>query len=243
MSAELIAEYAGEVLTITINRPEQGNGMSDPMIVELGDIIEREERKARLIVLRGAGKDFCIGRQQMGAGRPAGMDAFASRDAADHVFRAYGLLRRSHAPVLAVVQGRALGFGFALASAADITIASDAAQFQIPEFSHNIMPTMVMSAMIDRVPMKALMYHVWTCAMIDARKAMEIGTVSAVVPAADLEKEVEAFVAALLAAPRPAVHAVKEYGVNAQAIDMNKAVHYARNIHALINTAPAMKKK
>ncbi len=242
MSAELTADYAGEVLTITINRPDHGNGMSDPMIVELGDIIEREERKARLIVLRGAGKDFCVGRASMGAPRPAGQDAFQSREAADIVFRAYGLLRRSHAPVLAVVQGKALGFGYALAAAADITIASDAAQFQIPEFAHNIMPTMVMSSMIDRVPMKALMYHVWSCAMIDARKAMEIGTVSAVVPAGELEKEVQSFVAGLLAAPRPAVHAVKEYGVNAQGIDMGKATHFARNIHALINTAAAMKR-
>ena len=48
---------------------------------------------------------------------------------------------------------------------------------------------------------------------------------------------------ASMGTPRPAVHAVKEYGVNAQAIDMNKAVHYARNIHALINTAADMKKK
>jgi enoyl-CoA hydratase len=243
MSDELQSKYDGEVLTITMNRPDHGNAMFDTMIGELGDVIEREERKARLIILRGAGKDFCVGRSSMGTPRPVGMDAFQSRDISDVVFRAYGLLRRSHAPVLAVVQGKALGFGFALAAAADITIASDAAQFQIPEFSHNIMPTMVMSSMIDRVPMKALMYHVWTCAMIDARKAMEIGTVSAVVPAADLEKEVEKFTAGLLAAPRPAVHAVKEYGVNAQAIDMNKAVHYARNIHALINTAAEMKRK
>ncbi len=243
MSDELIVGYTGEVLNITINRGDHGNGMSDPMIAELGDVIEREQRKARLIVLRGAGADFCIGRSSMGAPRPAGMDAFQSRDMSDVVFRAYGLLRQSHAPVLAVVQGRALGFGFALAAAADITIASDKAQFQIPEFSHNIMPTMVMSSMIDRVPMKALMYHVWTCATIDARKAMEIGTVSAVVPHADLEKEVEKFIGGLLAAPRPAVHAVKEYGVNAQGIDMNKAVHYARNIHALINTAAEMKRR
>jgi enoyl-CoA hydratase len=242
MSGELISGYKGEILEITINRPDAGNGMSDPMIVELGDIIEREQRNARLIVLRGAGNDFCVGRASMGAPRPVGMDAFGSREMSDIVFRAYGLLRQSHAPVLAVVQGKALGFGFALAAAADITIASDKAAFQIPEFGHNIMPTMVMSSMIDRVPMKALMYHVWTTETISAHKAMEIGTVSKVVPHAELEKEVEKFTAGLLAAPRPAVHAVKEYGVNAQAIDMNKAVHYARNIHALINTAAAMKR-
>ncbi len=242
MSERIVADYKGEILEIVFNRPDKGNAMSDEMIVELGDILEREQRKARLIVLRGAGEEFCAGRAPEGARRAPPIDAFETREFSDHVFRCYGLLRASHAPVLAVVQGKALGFGFALAAAADVTIAADTARFQIPEFEHNIMPTMVMSSMIDRVPLKALMYHVWSYDMISPEKALAMGAVSDVVPRADLETAVERFTACILQAPRPAVHAVKEYGVNASPIDMGKAAHYARSLHAMVNSASAMKR-
>ncbi len=243
MSDDLLVKQSGDVVEITLNQPDRGNAMSDAMIRELGDLIEAHEASARLFVLRGAGGDFCAGRFGTGGARAAPPEALEVRDFSDHVFRCYGLLRRSNAPVIAVVQGRALGFGFALAAAADITIAADTAQFQIPEFSHNIMPTMVMSSMIDRVPMKALMYHVWTSQMINAQKAMAIGAVSDVVPAADLDAHVSALVERLVAAPRAAVLAVKEYGVQAQPIDMNKAVHFARAIHAMVNSSSTLRRK
>jgi enoyl-CoA hydratase len=242
MSEDFIIRNSGQVLDVTINHPERGNGMSDPMIVELADLIEKEGDHVRLIVLRGAGADFCVGRASMGAPRPAGLDALQTRTAADHVFRCYGIFRKCNAPIMAVVKGQAAGFGFALAAAADITIAADTAKFSIPEFSHGIMPTMVMSSMIDRVPLKALMYHVWTSKVISAEKAMEIGTVSEVVPEAELEKTVQAFIDRMLHFARPAVLAVKEYGVNAQPIDMSKAVSFARSLHALVNSAGEMKR-
>ena len=242
MSEDFIITHSGEVLEITINRPERGNGMSDPMIVELADLIEREGDKVRLIVLRGAGADFCVGRAAMGGARPAGLDALQTRAVSDHVFRCYGIFRKCSAPILAVVQGQAAGFGFALAAAADITIAADTARFSIPEFGHGIMPTMVMSSMIDRVPMKALMYNVWTCKVISAEKAMQTGAVSEVVPEAELEAAAQAFIERMTLSPRPAVLAVKEYGVNAQPIDMGKAVSFARSLHALVNSAGEMKR-
>lgn len=241
MSEDMIVGYAGDVLEITFNRPERGNAMSDQMIRDLGDIIEREHEKARLIVLRGNGDDFCAGRFNTGGARPT--EALEVREFSDHVFRCYGLLRRSEAPVIAQVQGRALGFGFALAAAADITICADTAQFQVPEFNHNIMPTMVMSSMIDRVPLKALMYNVWTSQMISPERALAIGAVSDVVPAAELADKVSALVKRLSDSARPAVHAVKEYGVNAQPIDMSKAVHFARSLHALVNSSSQLKRK
>jgi enoyl-CoA hydratase len=243
MSDDLIVQHTGDVVEITLNQPERGNAMSDAMIRQLGDIVEAEHEKARLFVLRGAGDDFCAGRFGTGGGRAAPPEALEVRAFSDHVFRCYGLLRSSKAPVIAAVKGRALGFGFALAAAADITIASDTARFQIPEFSHNIMPTMVMSSMIDRVPMKALMYNVWTSQFISAEKALAIGAVSDVVPQADLDATVNALVERLVASPKAAVLAVKEYGVQAQPIDMPKAVHFARAIHAMVNSSSELRRK
>jgi enoyl-CoA hydratase len=242
MSDDLIIKQTGDVLEITFNQAEHGNAMTDPMITELGDIIERENENVRLFVLRGAGEDFCVGRSSMGRARPNSPEAYDVRAMADHVFRCYGLLRRSVAPVLAVVQGRAEGFGFALAAAADITIASDKARFSIPEFSHNIMPTMVMSSMIDRVPLKALMYNVWTSQDITPERALAIGAISDIAPHAELEARVASVIDRLVGKPKPGVLAVKEYGVNSQPIDMAKAVHFARSLHAMVNSSSQMKR-
>ena len=60
-------------------------------------------------------------------------------------------VRASPVPVIAVVRGLAAGYGCAIAGVADITMAAESAKFQIPEMSHRIMPTMVMSALMDRV--------------------------------------------------------------------------------------------
>jgi len=171
------------------------------------------------------------------------MEALELRRAHDIVFRTYGLVRHSRAPVVAMVRGRALGFGFALAAIADITLAADSATFQIPEFAHNIMPTMVMSALIDRVPLKALMHRVYTAAAFGAEEALKIGAISAIEPASQLDNAFKSLLEQLLAAPTPALLAVKEFARNAQAIDINKAVEYARALHAVINSSTEMQRR
>jgi len=106
---------------------------------------------------------------------------------------------------------------------------------------HRIMPGMVLSALIDRVPRKALLYLVYTTATIDAGRALTYGIVSAVVPAASLEEEVERVTSALLKAPRPARLAVKEFAGVAYDMPLQGAVAYARNLHATINSSSEMR--
>ena len=132
-------------------------------------------------MLRGAGKDFCIGRAQMGATPSKDPDALERRTFSDVVFNCYGAMRNAKIPIVAVVQGRALGFGCAIAAACDITLASDQAVFQVPEMAHNILPTMVMSSFVDRVPRKAMSYLVYSQAAISAERALSFGIVSDVV--------------------------------------------------------------
>lgn len=114
------------------------------------------------------------------------------------IFHCYGAFRRSPIPILGVVQGQAIGYGCALAALCDITIASDAAKFQLPEMGHNIMPTMAMSALVDRVPRKASMYPVYSTAVIGVERALSFCLVSEVVPAGQLDETVQRTCAALL---------------------------------------------
>src|SRR5208282_61635 len=149
---DILTKQDGAILHVTLNQPERGNAVSDQMVAELTGIIAGAEKTASILVLRGAGADFCVGRAVMGSTPKQDPDALERRTFSDVVFDCYGALRNAKIPVVAVVQGRALGFGCAVAAACDITLAGDKAVFQVPEMAHNILPTMVMSSFVDRMP-------------------------------------------------------------------------------------------
>lgn len=237
----IIAKQDGPILHITLNRPEAGNGMSDAMVIELTGLIESAPKTSRLIVLRGAGAEFCIGRW---TGPPANpnAEALVRRREFDIVFGCYAAFRRSAIPIVNVVQGKALGLGCALSALSDITIASDTATFQVPEMAHRILPGMVLSALIDRVPRKAIMYLVHSTAVIGAERALTFGIASEVVPATSLDAAVEQMCAAILKAPAIATEGVKEYVSRAMDMDIASAVDFARNLHATINSSSEMRK-
>jgi enoyl-CoA hydratase len=244
MSVDILVQDDGSIVRITLNRPEHGNAVTDAMAAELIEAFEAASQRARLIVLRGAGDDYCVGRATMGKAPPAvKVEALERRRQNDIVFNCYDAFRRARIPVLSVVRGRAFGFGCAIASLSDITIASDTATFQIPEMLHNIMPTMVMSAMVDRVPRKALSYLVYSNAVVNADRALTYGIASEIVPDADLDVAVERVAAAIVKAPAPATEGVKEYLRTALTMDIAGAIDYARNLHATINSSSEMRPK
>jgi enoyl-CoA hydratase len=241
--ADILSRFNGTILEITFNRPEHGNGATDEMAIEATRLIHEAPEGTRGIVLRGAGNDFCIGRAAKSRPGPGTVEALVMKRGFDAIFNCYAAIRDSPVPVIAVVQGRALGFGCAVAAVADITLASDQAQFQVPEMAHNIMPTMVMSAFIGRVPRKAFNYLVYSTVVFSAERALSYGIVSDVVPAGQLEQALEKTTAMIVSAPLPAVLGVKEYVRGAFDMPVAGAVDYARNLHAVINSSSEMKKK
>ncbi len=241
MSKNILVQEDEQILRIIINRPDDGNIMSDDMALELTRLLEGSG-KFRLVVLRGAGNDFCIGRASMGARKGGQPEALDRREQSDVVFNCYGSFRRAPVPVIGVVQGRAFGFGCSMAALCDVTLAGDEATFQIPEMGHRIMPTMVMSSLVDRVDRKALSYMVYSTAVVGAKRALTFGIVSEVVPQATLDARLDELCAMMLAAPAPATEGVKDYLRTAYGMDVPGAVDYARNIHATVNSSSRMRK-
>ena len=241
MANEIVTARKGPVLEITLNRPEIGNAASDGMAVELTKLLLGAGESSEIVVLRGAGDDFCVGRETMGK-RPPGQqpDALELRRRNDVVFNCYSAFRRCEIPVIGVVRGRAFGFGCAIAAVCDITLAADSAKFQVPEMAHNIMPTMVMSALVDRVPRKAMTYLVWSTAVVTPARAREAGIVSEIFPGAELDAAVNALCEQIMKAPRPARVGCKDYARAALDMDVTGAIEYARSIHAVINSSSEM---
>jgi len=241
MADKIICEKMGDATHITINRPDEGGIISDPMAAELAGMIDRAATESKYIVFRSAGPDFCVGRDPEGRtpGRPK--DALDARARSEVVFNFYGAFRRAKIPVVCAVQGRALGFGCAITSVCDITIAGEGAKFALPEMGHNIMPTMAMSSLIDRVGRKGVLYLTYSTEEIDARTALAYGLVSRVVADDQLDAQVEKVCAALDKAPLPAVLSVKEYATNALTMSVEQASDFARNMHSAVNTSEGMR--
>jgi len=197
MTDEILVKQDGPILRITLNAPDRGNAVTDDNVRELTRLINGAGEKADMVVLRGAGKEFCVGRAGMGSRPATEPTAYARRGFSDVVFDAYGAMRNCPIPIIAVVQGGAHGFGCAIAAACDITIASDKAMFSVPEMAHQIMPTMVMSSFVDRVPRKAMAYLVYSTFEVSPERALSYGIISDVVPAAQLDSHVDKLTAAV----------------------------------------------
>ena len=240
MSNYLVTELIGNGTYITIDRADCGGLMSDPMAIEFTKLIQRANKKSKYIVVRSNGNDFCLGRDPTGKepGRPN--DALDSRRRSKVIFDFYGAFRHSKIPTISLIQGRALGFGCAMASVCDITISEESASFALPETGHNIMPTMAMSSLIDRVGMKGILYLTYSNEDIDAITALAYGLVSKVVPDGKLDHHLNILCKTLDKTPMPAILGVKEYTANAMSMSIEQATQFAQNMHATINTSKGM---
>jgi enoyl-CoA hydratase len=241
MADPILMKKDDDITTITLNRPEAGNRQTDSTWAQMTEMLNEAAKSSRVILFKGAGEDFCLGREAMGQPPPAPVEAYAVRDRSETIFNLYGAFRNSKAPIIGVVQGRAVGLGCALAALCDITIASEKARFQFPETAHRIMPTIAFSAVVDRMPRKAATYMIYSTQEIDAQKALTFGLVSDVALQSALEASVDRLVDHFKQMPLAAVFAVKEYARTAFSISTQAATDFARNLHATVNSFSGMR--
>jgi len=240
MADPILREKNGEITTITLNRPEAGNRQTDATWAQLTQMFDDAAKESRAIVFKGAGDDFCLGREAMGQPPPV-LEAYTVRDRSETIFNLYGAFRNAKVPIVGVVQGRAVGLGCALAALCDVTIASDKARFQFPETAHRIMPTIAFSALVDRMPRKAATFMIYSAQEIDAHRALAFGLVSDVVAHGELQASVNRLIEHFTKMPLAAVLAVKEYARTAFSIGTQAATDFARNLHATVNSFSGMR--
>jgi enoyl-CoA hydratase len=222
----------GAVATVTIDNAAQGNLLTVEDLRELATTIRAAgATDARVIVLRTVGADFCRGRAP-GAPSPTALTMRAN--VCEPILDVYDALAGIRQPVVARVQGAALGFGAAMAGACDLTIAADNARFQLPEMHRDLPPTLAISALMARVPRKALTHLVYSMAEIDAATALQLGIVSQVVPLADLDGALAKLLATMTARSPEALVAVKDFFRAAPYMDPRGIADYAGNLLAAV---------
>lgn len=222
----------GAVATITLSRADAGNRLTNAMAAALGAALARSA-ESRVIVLRGAGADFCIGRdmQPPAPGARVSPDEILKTDA-QPMLALFDAFRRCRQPVLAVVRGKAWGIGTVFAALADLTYAATDATFRLGELERGIPPALALSALIDRMPPKAVAHLVYSAEPITAPAALAAGLVSAVVEPPELEGAVEKFVARLLTFAPGTVYAVKQYLTTAPRFAEAEAAVYGSTLLA-----------
>jgi len=202
----------GPLMDVVLDHPENGNLIDAPMSETIIECITTLDDDVKLVRILASGPDFCKGRLSPMPPKDAKPSAETLRRVvAAPPLALYDALKAVPVPVMAVVRGRAIGVGCALAGVCDLALAADDAVFQIPEMERDIPPTLVMSALIGRVPVKTVAHMVLSRATLNASEALQAGLISRVVPAAELDAQADGLAATMLTCSAVTLRAVKQF--------------------------------
>ena len=186
MSQHLTLAVEERIAVLTVNRPDKLNALNANVIRELGTAIEElgERDDVAGVILTGAGRAFVAGAD---ISELAGLSAVVGQRLARRGQEVFRRFERSPKPVIAAVNGFALGGGCELAMACHIRIAADGAKFGQPEVKLGVIPGYGGTQRLSRLVGKGrALQLVLTGEMIDAAEAYRIGLVNKVVPADQL---------------------------------------------------------
>jgi len=210
----LTTRHDGAVHYLTINRPDVRNAFNEHVIAELtawaADARRAAERHdIRVVVIAGAGKMFCAGADVAWMAKTVTYTEEENVRDATAMSQMFAAIDRLPAPVVGRVQGAALGGGAGLAAVCDIVVASDDALFGFTETKLGILPAVISPFALAKIGRSAARELFLTGSRFPAARAYEIGLVHKVVPLAELDAAVDAYVAELLTAGPEAVASAK----------------------------------
>jgi len=231
--ATILYEQADRAAWITLNRPERRNAQNDELRGEMAQALERAglDESVQVVVITGAGD------QAFSAG--ADIDEFPTRQLVDGIAnkarrRPHETIRMLPKPVIAMVNGLALGGGCELVLASDLAIAADTAKFGQPEIRVGVIPgcggTQVLPRLMGE---KRAKEFIFTGRMMGADEALQYGIVNQVVPAGELRAATEKLVSDLLR-NSPAILKIAKMAVN-KSLDLPLTVgmDYERELFAM----------
>ncbi len=185
----------GAVARLTLNRPEKRNALNDAVIAGLKENLKKAaaDKNVRLVVIAGAGKDFCSGADLSALQKIAGASVAENSEDARSLLELFLLIRALQVPVVAAVTGRALAGGCGLATACDLVLASASARFGYPEVKIGFVPAMVMAILRRNVSEKRAFELITRGAEISAEQAREFGLVNQVFADESFDADVRAY--------------------------------------------------
>jgi enoyl-CoA hydratase/carnithine racemase len=234
--ANIIVEIGDDfVAEITLNRPESLNTFNVPLARELNQALQEldSEDRARVIIIKGAGKAFCAGIDVADFSNKSAMEY---RDWVECMENPLVTISRLKKPVIAQVHGVAAANGAGLAAAADLATAGEKARLGLTAINvglNCIGPVVPVTRSVGRKKALELLFY---GDLITASEALSMGLINRVIPEADLDKETRTW-AAILARKSPlALQIAKKAFYAAADLDYYKAFEYMNEAFARLCT-------
>lgn len=238
----LLMERDGAVTTITLNRPKVLNALNAKTLDELNDAFSQVAADAdtRVVILTGAGeKSFVAGAD---INELAVQTPVAGRDHAQKGQALFDKIERLGKPVIAAVNGFALGGGCELAMACTMRLAADSAKFGQPEINLGLIPGYAGSQRLPRLVGRGRAQELLlTGDMIGADEAHRIGLVNRVVPAATLMDEARALAQTLALKAPVAVRYILDAVASGSDMAFADAEDYEATLFGLVSTTDDMR--
>ncbi len=202
----------GDLLCIELSRSQAGNALNLAMCEAMvASLIELPEH-IKVVKISAQGENFCTGRDSPMPGlgpHPSGEKIRTT--VALPPLSLYDAVKNCPVPVVSIVRGNAFGAGCALACACDMTFAGQTAWFEVNEMDRDIPPTLVMTALLGKVPIKTLAHLVLSREKISSMEAYEVGLIRKVVEDEQLEAAADQFIQKMLTNSAVSLKAVKQF--------------------------------
>jgi 2-(1,2-epoxy-1,2-dihydrophenyl)acetyl-CoA isomerase len=220
---ELLYEVAERVATITLNRPDKLNAFTGPMIDAWAEALAAAQRDdgVHVVVVTGAGRAFCAGGdvERMGDRAPSALDL--KNQLWEHIHRIPRTLEAMDKPVIAMVNGLAVGAGMGMALMCDVRVASEAARLSTGYLKVGLVPGDGDTYFLPRLVGSARALELfWTGDMIEAAEALRLGIVNRVVPAVELREATYALAGRIAAGPQVAIRLTKRLVYQSLRLDL-----------------------
>ena len=176
----VLSDISDGIATITLNRPDKRNALSPDLVAALTAALADAAQTARVILLLGAGKSFCAGADLKAVAHlKARADIRAHAEATGKLFQTIDDLP---IPIIAAVQGHALGAGCGLVSLCDLVVAAPEAQFGYPELGHGMLPALVTPPLVRAVGKRQAFRLLAHTSKFNSEHALDVGLISEIAP-------------------------------------------------------------
>lgn len=239
----LLVRDEGGVRRLVLNRPDKRNALNAELIAALKAALRQADGDdpVRVVVVEGAGKDFCSGADLSALRKIAESSVMENLEDVDELAELFLLPRRMRKPVVACVRGRALAGGCGLATACDIVLAAETAEFGYPEVKIGFVPAMVMAILRRNVSEKRAFELIVAAQPIAAAEAERIGLINHVWPDSDFDRQAELFVAELARRSPSAVQLSKRLLYHADGMGFEAALRSGADVNVVARMTEDMK--
>ena len=240
MSQPVVTSLEKGILSVTLNRAEKRNAINAASVELMHEFLEQADldTNVRVVVLRGAGKDFCAGADLDELLASADQTPDQNEATAYRLGQIFERIRSLPKPVLALVQGRALAGGAGLATACDLVLASDTAQLGYPEIQRGFVPAMVATLLQRAAGEKIALDLILTGRLLGAEEARVAGLVSRVVPAGELQNEGIALALQLAGSSATALALTKRVFFEQEGKTFAEGIRLGARVNAVARSTP-----